>query len=84
MHHLDCSIVHSLTFSSGRIIEMSQMYDPKERRVAIVFDSAPNTVFVYFFWPDGFGFYGRKDYSPNVGDRVTGIDISDGKLFVVR
>lgn len=67
----------------GRIISTSQMYDPEERRVAIIFDSAAHTVYVYFFWPDGFGFYGRKDYAGDAGNRVTGVAISVGKLFVV-
>ena len=59
------------------------MYDPKQRRVAIVFKDEPHTVYIYYFWPDGFGFYGRKDYAGDAGNRITGIDISDGKLFVV-
>ena len=83
VHQLNCSVVHTTSFTMGRITLMSQMYDSEERRVAIVFDSQPDTVYVYFFWPDGFGFYGRKDYAGDVGNRVTGIDIANGKLFVV-
>ena len=59
------------------------MYDIKERRVAIIFEFEPHTVYVYFFWPAGFGYYGRKAYGGDAGNQVTGAAISQGKLFVV-
>lgn len=67
----------------GRIIATSQMFDPKERRIAMIFDSAPNTIYVYYFWPLGFGFFGRKDYAGDAGNRVTGVALAEGKLFAV-
>lgn len=36
-HHLTCSIVLTTRFSMGRILTASQMYEPHERRIAIVF-----------------------------------------------
>jgi hypothetical protein len=59
------------------------MFDPKERRVAIIFESAPHTVYIYYFWADGFGFFGRKDYAGVGAELVTGVAISKGKLFTV-
>jgi len=63
VHHLNCRTIRSLTFSLGKILKTSQIFDPKSRRIAIIFDSAPHSVFVYFFWAEDFGFYGRKDYA---------------------
>ena len=67
----------------GRILMTSQIYDPRERLIAIVFDSNPNVVNVYFFWPEGFGFFGRKEYPGDPGNIVTGVQIAEKKLFVV-
>ncbi len=39
------------------------MFDPRERRIAIIFDSVPSTVYIYYFWSSGFGYYGKKDYA---------------------
>lgn len=83
VHHLDCKTILNTRFSLGRIIQTSQMFNPKERRVAIIFDSSPNTVYVYYFWPDGFGFFGRKDYAGDAGNRITGVALAEGKVFVV-
>jgi len=52
------------------------MYGAEERRLAIIFDSAPHTVYIYYFWPSGFGSYGRKDYAGDAGNKVTGVAIS--------
>lgn len=82
-HHLTCHIILTSRFSQGKIITTSQMFDPKERRLAIVFDNAPHTVFIYYFWPEGFGFYGRKDYAGIASEMVTGVALSKSKLFVV-
>lgn len=59
------------------------MFDPNQRRLAIVFDNAPHTVFVYYFWPEGFGYFGRKDYAGVASEMVTGVALSKSKLFVV-
>jgi len=67
----------------GKILTTSQMFDPKSRRVAIIFEDAPNTVFIYYFWLDAFGFFGRKDYAGVAAELVTGVAISRGKLFTV-
>jgi len=40
-------------------------------------------VYVYYFWPEGFGFFGRKDYAGDAANRVTGVAIAQRKLFVV-
>ena len=82
-HHLTCRIILTSRFSQGRIITSSQMFDPKERRLAIVFDNAPHSVFVYYFWPEGFGYFGRKDYAGVASEMVTGVALSKSKLFVV-
>ena len=82
-HHLTCKIVLTTRFSMGRILTASQMYEPRERRVAIVFENEPHTVYIYYFWPTGFGFFGRKDYAGDAANQVTGVAIAQRKLFVV-
>lgn len=83
VHSLDCKTIYTTRFSMGKILMTSQMFDPEERRIAIIFESEPYTVYVYYFWPEGMGFYGRKAYAGDVGNRVTGVSIDEGKLFVV-
>lgn len=61
-HHLNCRTINSFAFTLGKMLRTSHIYDPKERRIAVVFDSAPHTIFVYFFWAGELGYYGRKDY----------------------
>lgn len=83
-HHLNCKIIQTSRFSNlGRIITTSQMFDPRERRIAIVFDTAPHTIYVYYFEPSGFTYFGRKDYAGVASELVTGVAISRGKLFTV-
>jgi len=82
-HHLTCKIVIATRFSMGRILTASQMYEPHERRLALVFENEPHTVYVYYFWPEGFGFFGRKDYDGTASNQVTGVAIAQRKLFVV-
>jgi ABC-type Fe3+-hydroxamate transport system substrate-binding protein len=67
----------------GRILTASQMFEPHSRRIAIVFENEPHTVYVYFFWPEGCGFFGRKDYAGDAANQVTGVAIAQRKLFVV-
>lgn len=38
---------------------------------------------MYYFWPENFGFFGRKDYAGDAGNQVTGVAIAQRKLFVV-
>jgi hypothetical protein len=57
------------------------MFDPQERRIALVFESQPHTVMVYYFWAAGFGFYGRKDYSGDAWTSLTGVTILQGRLY---
>ncbi len=57
------------------------MFNPDERRLALVFDETPNTVMLYYFWTAGFGFYGNKYYSGDAWSILTGVTISKGKLF---
>jgi hypothetical protein len=82
-HHLNCRIIVSVRFSLGRIVVASQVFDPTQRRIAIVFEKSLNTVFVYYFWADGFGFFGRKDYASDAANRLTGVAIVKGMLFCV-
>lgn len=49
----------------------------------MVFDNEPHTVYIYYFWAVGFGFYGRKDYAGDAANQVTGVAIANGKLFTV-
>jgi hypothetical protein len=49
-HHLTCSIISSTRFSMGKIIKSSQMMDPHERRIALVFEDNPNSVMIYYLW----------------------------------
>lgn len=67
----------------GKIMFTSQIFDPRERRVAILFDSAPHSIYVFYFDSDGFTYFGRKDYAGVGSDIVTGVAISKGKLFAV-
>jgi hypothetical protein len=56
-HHLNCRIIQTSRFSNlGRIVTTSQMFDPRERRIAIVFDTTPHTIYVYYFEPSGFNY----------------------------
>lgn len=82
-HHLTCRTILATRFSMGKILTTSQMFDPKSRRIAIIFEDAPHTVFIYYFWLDAFGFFGRKDYAGVAAELVTGVAISRGKLFTV-
>jgi hypothetical protein len=83
VHHLNCRIIQTTRFSLGKIITTSQIFDPHERRIAIVFDSTPHTIYIYYFWAEAFGFFGRKDYAGVAAELVTGVAISKGKLFTV-
>lgn len=84
VHHLACRVIQKTRFSDlGKILTTSQIFDLNERRIAIVFDTAPHTIYVYYFWPEAFGFFGRKDYAGVAAELVTGVAISKGKLFVV-
>jgi hypothetical protein len=83
IHHLNCRIVSNTNLNNGKIISTSQMFNPKSRRIAIIFDLNPHTVFVYYFWPTGFAFFGRKDYGSDAANQLTGVAISKGKLFCV-
>ncbi len=73
----------NVSFGMGRIVSTSQMFDPRERRIAMIFDSVPSTVYIYYFWPAGFGYFGRKDYAGVAAEIVTGVSIARGKLFVI-
>jgi hypothetical protein len=65
----------------GRIIKSSQIFDPKERRIALVFEGHQNVVMIYSLWTAGFGFFGRKTYNGDAWSTLSGITISKGKLF---
>ena len=65
----------------GRILKSSQMFDPLERRIALVFEDVQHSVFIYEVWAAGFGFWGRKDYAGDAWSSLTGVAISNGKLF---
>ena len=82
-YHLFCSEKSSQKSEHGKVIHASQMFDPRNRRIAMVFDSAPHTVYVFYVWPDGFAYYGEKEYPGDAGNQVTGIAIERGKVFVV-
>jgi hypothetical protein len=85
IHHLNCrNVMNPSRFSGlGKIMFTSQIFDPRERRVAILFDSAPHSIYVFYFDSDGFTYFGRKDYAGVGSDIVTGVAISKGKLFAV-
>jgi hypothetical protein len=85
LHHLNCRVVQNPSRFSGlgKILSTSQMFDPKQRRIAILFDSAPHSIYVFYFDADGFTYFGRKDYAGVGSDIVTGVAISKGKLFAV-
>lgn len=82
-HHLTCTIIFTSRFSMGKIITTSQMFDAHQRRIAIVFENAPHSVFVYEFSPEEFILFGRKDYAGDAANQITGVALSRGKLFCV-
>lgn len=82
-HHLNCRIITSTVFSQGLILFSSQIFSQKERRIAFVFDSLPHSVWIYYFWEIGFGYYGRKDYGADAGHELSAVAISRGMLFTV-
>jgi hypothetical protein len=57
------------------------MFDIHERRLALVFEDSLNTVYVYYFWAAGFGYYGKKEYGGDAWTRLSGVTINKGKLF---
>ena len=67
----------------GRIVHSSQIFDQTERRIAIIFDNEPNTIYIYYFEDSGFMVYGRKDYANDASNKVNSVAIAEGKLFVV-
>jgi hypothetical protein len=82
-NHLNCRTVTKTIFSMGKIVHASQIFDSRDRRLALVFDNAPHTIYIYYFWETGFAFYGRKDYANDASSRVSSMAISQNKLFVV-
>ena len=62
IHNLNCRVVHDADFSMGKIIRVSQLYDPHERRIGFVFSDKPSTVYFYYFYSVSFAYYGKKEY----------------------
>ena len=83
-HTLDCEIEFSQHLEKhGKILHASQMYDVRQRRIAFVFDTQPHVIYVFYFWPTGFAYFGEKEYYGDAANQVTGVAIERGKLFVV-
>jgi hypothetical protein len=58
------------------------MFDIHERRLALVFEDAPNIVWIYYFWAAGFGYYGKKEYAGDAWSRLSAVTINKGKIFL--
>ena len=72
-HHLNCRNLGTFNFNSGKILRVSQLFNPHERRIAFIFEKEPTTVKVYYFWSMGFAYYGQKKFSNIASNKLTDI-----------
>lgn len=67
----------------GRILHMSQMYDPRQRIAAFVFEAQDYSVFVYNFYPNGFQLFGFLDFGFDFNHIMSSVEITAKRQLVV-
>ena len=62
---------------------MSQIYDPRQRIVALVFEAKDTQVFVYYFYPTGFQYYGTVEFGYNYNNIMNSVEVTAKRQLVV-
>jgi hypothetical protein len=82
IHHLNCRLLHSMKFSMGKIVKMSQMFDPQSRKAAILFEAKPSTVFIFEFRSQTFVQFGNKTFDNVYTNQLSDVEINKNLVMV--